>query len=85
MKPEEQRRVESVRRLLGPSDGLPDLSTGHPAMARAQAVGERDLQVGAVPMGILEEIPASLAQRFVTRINMQIPIDARLRLPGLTT
>jgi hypothetical protein len=84
MTPDEQRRVESVRRFLGPSAGLPDLSAGHPQFARGLSVDERDIEVGAVPMGVLEEIPASLAQRFVDRINGQLPIDARLSLPGLT-
>jgi hypothetical protein len=61
----------------------PFSGTGHPLLARAQAVAERDILLGGLPLGMLEEIPASLAQRYVTRINSRLPLDARLILPGL--
>jgi hypothetical protein len=81
MTPAERRRLETVRRLFD-LNGT-DLSTSHPETARALAVDELDIFKGAYPLGILEEIPHSLAQRYQDRINMRLPIDARLSLPGL--
>jgi hypothetical protein len=83
MTPAERKRVARVSRLFAATSGLPDLATGHPLLARAQAVAERDILLGGVPLGMLEEIPASLAQCYVTLINSYLPLDARLILPGL--
>jgi hypothetical protein len=83
MTPAERKRIAQVSRLFAVTSGLPDLATGHPLLARAQAVAERDILLGGLPLGMLEEIPASLAQRYVTRINSRLPLDARLILPGL--
>lgn len=82
MRPDERAIVTRLTRIFGPS--TPDLTTSHPEMARSLGVADRDILRGTVPLGILEEIPAALAQRYQDRINLSLPIDARLRLPGLT-
>lgn len=83
MTPAERRQFHQIMRLFGQSTPSPDLATSHPETARALAIPERDIFKGAHPMGVLEEIPQALAQRYVDLINMKLPIDARLRLPGL--
>jgi hypothetical protein len=83
MTPAERVRLNQVKGLFAPpGDPLPDLATVHPRFARGMRVGERDAQAAAVPLGILDEIPASLAQRFVSRINAR-GIKPPLVLPGL--
>lgn len=83
MTPAERATVERITRLFGSPAPAVDLATSHPEMARSIGVAERDIFRGSVPLGILEEIPASLAQRYVTHINSRLPLDARLILPGL--
>lgn len=80
MTPAERRRIETIRRLFD-LDGN-DLSSSHPETARGLAVGDRDIFKGAYPMGILEEIPRSLAQRYQDRINLK-GLRPSLALPGL--
>ena len=80
----ERARYELIRRLFNDPQPVPDLSTSHPQMARSLAVGEHDVLRGAVPLGILEEIPRALAQRFQDRVNLRLPAAARLSVPGLT-
>jgi hypothetical protein len=82
MTAEERARVERITRLFGEAADQPDLSSSHPEMARAIGVGERDIFRGTVPLGILEEIPASLAQRYQSRINAR-GCRPKLALPGL--
>ncbi len=84
MTPEEQARLAQIRRLFGDPTSIPDLATSHPEMARALDVGARDILRGMVPLGIIEEIPRALAQRYQDRINLRLPAAAWLRLPGLT-
>jgi hypothetical protein len=84
MTPAEKRRLGQVTRYFAPpGDVLPDIATLHPRFARGMRVPERDALTGAVPLGILDEIPASLAQRYVTRINAA-GLKPPLVLPGLT-
>jgi hypothetical protein len=84
MTPAEKRRLDQVTRYFAPpGDVLPDIATLHPRFARGMRVPERDALTGAVPLGILDEIPASLAQRYVTRINAA-GLKPPLVLPGLT-
>lgn len=78
----ERRRLDQVQRLLRPTAGLPDLAASHPQFARGLAVAEGDIEMGGVPLGILEEIPASLAQRFQSRINAR-GCRPKLALPTL--
>lgn len=82
MTPAEKRQVANAKRLLGTAATLPDLASSHPQFARGIGVAERDLQLAAMPLGILEEVPASLAQRFQDRINLR-GLKPPLALPGL--
>lgn len=82
MTPDERLRLERVMRMFGAAAQQPDLSTSHPEWARSLGVAERDIFRGAVPLGILDEIPASLAQRFQSRINAR-GLRPKLALPGL--
>ncbi len=81
---EERRRVAKIRRLFRPVVDLPDMTTAHSSIAnftaRQDHLGERDAQIGAVALGILEPIPRSLAQRYLSRINMR---GGNLTVPGL--
>lgn len=79
----ERRRVQHVKQLFGPAGAaLPDLATLHPQFARGMRVSERDVQSAAIPLGILEEVPNALAQRFQDRINGK-GLRPKLALPGL--
>lgn len=84
MNRDERVRLNQVKALFAPPGAaLPDIATLHPRFARGMRVSERDAQTGAVPLGILEPIPASLAQRYVARINAA-GLKPPLMLPGLT-
>lgn len=79
----ERRRLGQVTAFFAPpGNDLPDLATLHPRFARGMRVPERDALTGAVPLGILDEIPRSLAQRYVTQINTR-GLKPPLVLPGL--
>jgi hypothetical protein len=70
-------------------DDVPDLATMHPEWARQmgkQAALERfDVAVGGVTLGTAEQIPRTLAQRLLDRINQNRPIDGRLQIEGLVS
>jgi hypothetical protein len=86
MTPEERRKFRDVKRLFRPMADLPDLGAGHPGYARQVArydhLGDRDAQIGAVALGILEPIPRTLAQRYLDRINLR---GGKLTVPGLNS
>lgn len=84
MTPVERERLARIKRMFGEATPDLDLAASHPETARALGIEERDIFKGARPMGVLEEIPRALAQRYVDLVNTKLPIDARLRLPGLT-
>jgi hypothetical protein len=86
MTPEDRRKFRNVKRLFRPMADLPDLGAGHPGYARQVArydhLGDRDAQIGAVALGILEPIPPTLAQRYLDRINLR---GGKLTVPGLNS
>lgn len=82
MQPAERRRMAQLRQLIDDDQVIPDLSTSHPQLARSIHVGERDAQIGAVALGVLEPIPPTLARRLQSRINAA-GIKPPLELPGL--
>lgn len=83
--PAEQARIS---RLSGFFGAMPDLATSHPQMARALSTGERDINLSAQALGVLEPITPEEARRFATLINARanrtvIRLDPR-PLPPLT-
>jgi hypothetical protein len=68
---------------------IPDLATAHPEMARRMARAERlaafDVSVGGVVLGRAEQIPKTLAQRLLDRVNANRPEAGRLRVEGLVS
>lgn len=68
LRPEQRSRLRGVRKIL---NDMPDISKAHPQLARQMAkdLAPNDLQMGAVAIGLLEGIPATLAQRLADRIN----------------
>jgi hypothetical protein len=78
------RRLESIRRLFS-VNGIADLSTSHPGLARSLAGGDDpsgsgDLDVGVISLGLIERIEPRDAQRQLDRINTRA---AAYRLPSL--
>jgi hypothetical protein len=69
LSPSEQARFDALNG--GVFDGLPDLATRHPSLARnvTSGLGARDAQLAAVALGVLEPIPPSLARKYRDRIN----------------
>lgn len=67
---------------------LPDLATTHPDWARRRAqqtqLAQFDLEVGGVIVGRAEQIPKTLAQRLLDRINQSRMGVAKLAVDGLT-
>lgn len=76
-------RLRELSRLFGPSRDAPDLASAHPQTARQIATAERDADLGALALGILEPITQSEAQRYADRINAA-GIRPAFTLPGLT-
>jgi hypothetical protein len=79
MNPAQRARYDAAGQLFGP---LADLATSHPQTARRFQGDERDLDVAAVALGILDPISKAMAQRLADRINLR---GARppFTLPGL--
>lgn len=71
MNPVQLSRYKNVSRMFHSIDGLPDLATMHPEMARkiVKDLGPSDELMGAVSLGVLEAIAPKHAQRLVDRIN----------------
>jgi hypothetical protein len=84
MSPADRERFRSASRLFGPAGGLPHLATSHPRLARQLGTAERDVDVGSFPLGVLEPIGPTVAQRLLDRINARGPTPP-LVVPGLTT
>lgn len=68
LSPSEQHRLLQVGQVL---NQMPDLSSVHPQMARqlVKDIGPRDLQVGAVSLGLLEGISPTEARKLEEKIN----------------
>lgn len=84
---EERTRLRAIRDLLsrfGAFDGLPDLATHHPEMAKrlTAGLGERDEVGAAMALGILEPVPFSLAKKYRDRIRAR-GCRPRFDLPGM--
>ena len=82
--PAERERFERASKLFGPARGLPALHTSHPRLAREIGTAEGDADVGSFPLGTLEPIPPTLAQRLLDRINAT-GLKPPLVVPGLMT
>jgi hypothetical protein len=67
-------------RLAGIFAGV-DLSASHPQMARNVGTAEKDIDLGAIALGILEPIARATAQALVKRIN--VALQPPLVVPGL--
>lgn len=84
---------EAARRDAGTAiarqvvDTIPDLATTHPEMARrvAQQAGlsKFDVAVGGISLGVAEQIPVTLAQRLLDRINTNRPSRGKLSVGNL--
>lgn len=79
LSPAERARFDAVARLF---DGRPDLAAGHPQTARIIATPERDVDLGAISLGILTPITKAEARRYADRINAR-GIHPPFTLPGL--
>jgi hypothetical protein len=60
----------------------PDLATSHPFTARSLHVAERDMDWGAISLGILIPITPTKARQLAAAINSR-GIHPRFTLPGL--
>lgn len=80
--PLQKARVKTFEELLGPFGKVPDLSTSHPETARKMQVSMRDGDSVSVEIGELEEIPKTLAQKFLDDIN-DTGIKPPLEVKGL--
>lgn len=80
--PSESARLEALDGEF--FDGMPDLATMHPGLARqmTDGLGANDAQLAAVALGVLEPIPASLARKYRDRINAR-GVRPRFTLPGM--
>lgn len=88
--PEAQDRVDKIRRLFSVTNGLPDLASSHPALARQLAAGPGassgvDLDVGVISLGLLERVEVQDAQALLDRINIRAAAYGAppLVVPGL--
>lgn len=84
MSPAERERFRAAAKLFGPAKDLPALHTSHPRTARELGTAEGDADVGSWPLGLLEPIPPTLAQRLLDRINAA-GLKPPLVVPGLLT
>lgn len=78
--PSQRLRYQQLARLF--AAGAPDLATSHPETARALLTNERDADVGAFSLGLLEPITKQKAQQLVHIINGR-GIKPSLELQGL--
>lgn len=67
--PAERARIANLGRMFGSLATAPDAATGHAQMARMLSTGERDVNIGAQALGVLEPITEAEARRFATLIN----------------
>jgi hypothetical protein len=79
LSPAQRARVQHIARVL---NGQPDLASSHPRTARGIATAERDMDLGAVSLGVLEPVSRAEARRLVQRIN-GTGLQPPLILPGL--
>lgn len=90
--PDAQARLDRIRRLFRATDGLPDLASSHPDLARRLSaevttgpLNALDLDVGIVSLGLLERIDQRDAQNLLDRINTRATAFGSpvLVVPGL--
>jgi hypothetical protein len=84
LSPIERARFNKAARLFGPSKGLPHLATSHPQLARSLKTEEDAADIGAFPLGKLEPIPRTMAQKLLDKINAT-GLQPPLVVPGLLT
>jgi hypothetical protein len=83
MNPAQRARYEKAGRIFEPLGDTPDLATSHPLTARKLQGDVRDVDVGAVALGLLEPISKAMAQQLADRINAR-GCKPPFTLPGLT-
>jgi hypothetical protein len=68
LSPQERHRLIQIEQVL---QAMPDLANVHPELARklVQDIGPRDMQIGAVSLGVLEPISPTQARKFANDIN----------------
>jgi len=83
------RRQSIKAAILRQVADVPDLGTMHPETARQKAATGQlaafEIEIGGVRLGRVEEIPKSLAQRLLDRINGSRQGAAKLAVEGLVT
>lgn len=79
MNPTQRSRYESISRLFGRQ---PDLATSHPLLARSIQTGPRDIDAGAMALGLLEPITRAKAIQLARAINGR-GIKPPFRLDGI--
>jgi hypothetical protein len=84
MSPADRARFAKAARMFGPSKDLPHLATSHPETARSLKTEEDAADIGAFPLGKLEPIPRTMAQKLLDRINAT-GLQPPLVVPGLIT
>jgi hypothetical protein len=82
MSPEDRKRFADLARLF--KLGRHDIGASHPRMAAAMKTEQNAVDIGAFPLGTLEQIPPTLAQRLLDKINAT-GLKPPLVVPGLFT
>lgn len=82
MTPAERKRFADLSRMF--RLGRQDFAASHPRTARGFQTAEDAVDIGAIPLGVLEPIPPTLAQRLLNDINAT-GIKPPLVVPGLVT
>lgn len=77
--------ADTARVLVREVMKMPDLATSHPETARRLGtdLSRFDVSMGGINLGTVEEIPVTLAQRLLDRINQSRATVAKLSVEGL--
>ncbi len=79
LSPAQKSRYDAISRLFGPQ---PDLATSHPRTSQLLGTGPRDIDAGALALGVLEPISRAKAIEYARAINMR-GIKPPFTLPGV--
>jgi hypothetical protein len=67
--PVQRARLDRMAQLIADNSNIADLAVTHPRMAASMNVAERDAELGAIALGVMEPISKARAQQYVDRIN----------------
>lgn len=81
---DQRHRLAQLSKFLGPAADAPDLATSHPRTVREMRIGERDADLAAVAIGVLEPISHATAQRLLDAVNAK-GVKPPLVVHGLMT